>query len=53
MVHCAFEAERELHEFLSEYRIDGEWFRIPSHLVKNIADCVRYVSDAAHGYEED
>jgi len=53
MVHCAFEAERELHEFLSEYRIDGEWFRIPSHLVKNIADCVRYISDAAHGYEED
>jgi len=53
MVHCAFEAERELHEFLDEYRIDGEWFEIPNRLVENIADCVRYVSDAAHGYKED
>ena len=51
-VHCAFEAEREIHEWLDSYRVNGEWFDIPEHFVKSVALVVRDVCDSTYGYEE-
>lgn len=53
LVHCAFEAEREIHEWLDEYRIDGEWFDIPSGFVESVVQAIADVDDVAYGYEED
>lgn len=53
MVHCAFEAEKEIHEWLDEYRIDGEWFDIPDGFVDSVVRAVTDVDDVAYGYEED
>jgi hypothetical protein len=51
-VHCAFEAEREIHEWLDSYRVNGEWFDIPEHFVESVAFAVRDVCDSTYGYEE-
>jgi len=52
MVHCAFKAEREIHSRLDEFRIDGEWFRIPRELVDGVASRIRDINDADYGYAE-
>ena len=53
MVHCAFEAEKEIHEWLDEYRIDGEWFDIPDGFVDSVVQAIADVDDVVYGYEED
>lgn len=53
LVHCAFEAEKEIHERLEDYRIDGEWFDIPESLIGSVIQSIENVDDLTYGYEED
>ena len=51
LVHCAFEAEKEIHEWLDEYRIDGEWFNIPDSLMGSVIQAIKDIDDLTYGYE--
>lgn len=53
LVHCAFEAEREIHEWLEEYRLSGEWFDIPNTFIGAVIRAVIGVDDTAYGYGEE
>jgi len=53
MVHCAYEAEREIHEWLDEYRIGGEWFDIPESFVHSVVETIADIDDVIYGYGEE
>lgn len=52
MVHCAYEAEREIHEWLAEYRIGGEWFDIPDDFINSVMNAINDIDDVVYGYED-
>lgn len=49
----AADAERCLHAVLDQYRLNGEWFALPPHIVDSLCDVMRYhdsMFDASRGW---
>lgn len=44
--------ERKLHYILREWRVRGEWFKMPKELVEAVIEDIRDYKEKLHGYTE-
>ena len=48
---CAYEVEKEIHEDLEEYRVDGEWFNLPKDVAVYISELIAGIIPEMYGGE--